>query len=642
MSNSNGYQTLTKSMNGIITLSDGSGTIISDGTIQTVNLDVDNLNTQNITAPNLATASNVYNENTEDVNIGSNCNLLTFRKLYTTTSAGYQYLESNETSTPFAFMTNNSASITIGSNTSPIIGEYTCTSPTHLANKGYVDSVAGGGVSLSADNIWTGNNFFENIGKNTTSNNLRLGYNMGTGQQLFIGSATGEENVVIGIANQAITIGNGANRNAALNICNSNNCVSDIRIGSNTTFNGSIHLADTSTLAPHLYLGSAGGITDISGDLNINGPSLDVIMTTNFGVNAPDTQFFATSAIINTTPMYKIVSSSLSTGGCFSFDTSVAGTSTINFLTNVADKNIATAKIVASGGTNAGTGNLISYGAGHFFFNGAGTQSLRINPASTAGAVDVIFRCNTANSSQASITMRGDNSTATNNGTLTTYCGISAIRASTGNFCSIEQSVGTDTATLNFKSSTANNVVSSSIIATGGSSIANTGTLTISGSGLTVNSTTTTLPGTVNISGVTNITSSGQLIGACSSGNMLLFNGDSFQVIAASTFTLDPSTIPTGAMLAVNYASNNYFGITLSTTGIRDGQYFTIYNGGQNTIQILTLGNRLFGPGCTRGGQSSFNIISNDARRFRGCTFGTTSMLQGGTLGQGYFVEFIS
>jgi len=59
MSNTNGYQTLTKSMNGIIVLSDGSGTTISNGTVSTTKLDVVNLNTQNIVAPNLSTSSEI-------------------------------------------------------------------------------------------------------------------------------------------------------------------------------------------------------------------------------------------------------------------------------------------------------------------------------------------------------------------------------------------------------------------------------------------------------------------------------------------------------------------------------------------------------------------------------------------------------
>jgi hypothetical protein len=179
-----------------------------------------------------------------------------------------------------------------------------------------------------------------------------------------------------------------------------------------------------------------------------------------------------------------------------------AGAVSLNFKTNSSNYAQTTAFITASGGSGTGTGSIVHRCGSSFVFNNVETQSLRINPTSTAGAVDVIWRCNTATPSQASVTMRGDDGTATNNGTLTTYCGKTAVRATTSNFCAIEQSVGTDTATINFKSSTANDVVSSYITATGGTASAGSGTLEVEGSILNLNTTTTNINNTT-----TNITS---------------------------------------------------------------------------------------------------------------------------------------
>jgi hypothetical protein len=637
-----------KSMNGIVTYDDGAGTVISGGAITT-----SNLVSQSVTAPNIAEDSDVYVANTGDVRIGQNSSVLYLRDLYTTLVPGYHFLDTNvATGTAFQLLTSVSAPITIGSNTAPLIGEYVCTAANHLANKSYVDSVASGSVSLSGTNFWTGNNFFENLGKNNTSNNLRIGYNMGTGQQLFIGSQTGDENVVIGIANQGITIGNGANRTAALNICNSNNCVSDIRIASNTTFNGSIHIGDTSTLLPHLYLGSASGVTEIFGNLNISGPTIDVIATTTFGVNAPDTVLFATASTRVVSPICKIESSSLSTGGCVSFDTSVSGTSTMNFLTNATDKTTSTARIVGSGGTSAGTGNLISYAAGNYFFNGDGTQSLRINPNAT-NAVDLIWRANTSNPSQSSVTMRGESTGTLNDGNLTTYCGKSAVRNSTGNFCAIVQSVGTDTATINFKSSTANDVVSSSIKATGGNSNADSGTLDIDGSILNINNTTTNIfSSVVNfiLNGASTLlhliaspTSTIKLqtpSGASTSvstvyGDLLFFNGSgTLQIGTAGNKNIKCTEQQFTKLILIGYDCPNGVRIILdqTTTSIMDGGEYQIWNMSANNVVISTNSSgtiaNIYGPNLSRSGVDNIILTSNRGIRARAFTAVTSSIMQ--------------
>jgi hypothetical protein len=345
-------------------------------------------------------------------------------------------------------------------------------------------------------------------------------------------------------------------------------------------------------------------------------------------------------------------------------DPYTSGTVNLKFKTNTADNSITTAVIYATGGSGTGTGNIINRCGSSFFFNNAENQSLRINPTSTAGAVDVIWRCNTSTPSQASVTMRGDNGTGVNDGTLTTYCGKTAVRASTGNFCAIEQSVASDTATINFKSSTANDVISSSITATGGSSSANSGTLEVEGNILNLNTTTTSINNfttninstttnigsfTTNISSfTTNITSpttsiTGDLYLTNSSGSFKMWDNvstGSFQYLTANV-NLSTNAIAWNTMFCTKYAFGTAITVTLSQANNFENTNFTIYNGGSANI-TLTAGSgfRLFGPSLTRGGVLSLTIGSNSARRIRGSVFGATNFLNN-VNDNGWFIENI-
>jgi hypothetical protein len=71
MSSTTNTPYMTKSMNGIIVLSDGAGTVIENGTITTDNLDLVNLNVDNIKGIADGDNINLYTATTGDIQIGS-------------------------------------------------------------------------------------------------------------------------------------------------------------------------------------------------------------------------------------------------------------------------------------------------------------------------------------------------------------------------------------------------------------------------------------------------------------------------------------------------------------------------------------------------------------------------------------------
>lgn len=325
------------------------------------------------------------------------------------------------------------------------------------------------------------------------------------------------------------------------------------------------------------------------------------------------------------------------------------GLVTLGFKVNSTNYNQTTAFIIAGGGSGTGTGIITHKCGSTVVSNNAENTSFRINP-STAGQVDIIFRANTANASQASVTMRGESTGTTNDGTLSTFCGKNVVRNSTGNSCAIEQSVGTDTATINFKSSSANDVVSSWIKATGGSGSVGTGTLEIEGDILNINTTTTNIANTTttisspttNLTGTsTNIT--GDLYLTNGSGNFKMWDNvstNTFQYLTASV-NLSTKDIAWGTMFCTKYGFSTNITVTLAQANNFENTNFTIYNGGSGNITLQAgSGNRLFGPSLTRGGQLSLAIGSNTARRIRGSVFGSTNMLNN-VNDNGWFIEFV-
>jgi hypothetical protein len=69
--NSNGTETLTQSMNGILSFNDGSGTVIENGTITTGSINLTNLNINEIQGITPTDNISLYTDSTGSVDIGS-------------------------------------------------------------------------------------------------------------------------------------------------------------------------------------------------------------------------------------------------------------------------------------------------------------------------------------------------------------------------------------------------------------------------------------------------------------------------------------------------------------------------------------------------------------------------------------------
>lgn len=256
MSNTNGQVSFVKSMNGILSFNTGSGTTIEGDSITTDIINCDTLNTTNFNATNLNTnniqgttpSSNItlYTNSTNEIHIGSP-NSLNYvdGPLYVDNIFG--------TTTGTAFIYPNVVSdINIGSSIIPITGNYVCTASNHLANKGYVDSMAGVNL-IPLPNIWTGtSNTYNNkivlnaiealsagatvdLFPNLTTGLINIGVNATTTGAINIGNSTvtGSFSVSQGTINiNPKTTLNMANQIGAgtVNICNSNNYAGTINL----------------------------------------------------------------------------------------------------------------------------------------------------------------------------------------------------------------------------------------------------------------------------------------------------------------------------------------------------------------------------------------------------------------------------
>lgn len=115
MSNTNGVAYRDKSMNGVITLSDGGGTTISNGIISANTLQITELTTNTIKSTTPSSTVNAYIANTGNINLGGATSTL---KLSNT-------IEPFSTSSPVSLFTANTASITLGNHTNTnTVGKY--------------------------------------------------------------------------------------------------------------------------------------------------------------------------------------------------------------------------------------------------------------------------------------------------------------------------------------------------------------------------------------------------------------------------------------------------------------------------------------------------------------------------------------
>ena len=194
MSNSNGTQTLVKSMNGILSFDTGGGVVISGDTIVAGNIDLQNLNIDNIQG--IAPADNItlYTNTTGNINTGSySTNLNTVRGNNTTLSSslltqidsgtkvnissptldlvvsgkvnigGGQDIEPLVLSNGLKIGNDiTSSNLLLGNATYPPSCTATATTANHICNYSTVQAlVAGGGGSiLSSNNTFTGSNTF--------------------------------------------------------------------------------------------------------------------------------------------------------------------------------------------------------------------------------------------------------------------------------------------------------------------------------------------------------------------------------------------------------------------------------------------------------------------------------------------------
>lgn len=324
-----------KSMNGIVSFNDGSGTVIQDGIIITNELDATNFNTNNIQGIQPSDNITLYTNSTGDIHIGST-NSLNYvdGPLYVDNILG--------TTTGTAFIYPNVVSdVNLGSSTIPIIGQYTCTQPTHLANKSYVDSKVGVNL-LPLANTWTGtSNTFNNkivvdiinasspflyisLYGNVT-NSIQLGAGMTTGGILSLGPYMTSGNINIGAeatfanpGSPTISIGNDFGSSSVslrtLGTVNLGTKASTINIGTTT--------------------GTTIGIGSTTSNVTVNSSALSLDSTTDIDIKKPLTPsygYVATNGLSVSNQIGYTFYNTTVTGGTFLTNT----ITTVLSLTNI-------------------------------------------------------------------------------------------------------------------------------------------------------------------------------------------------------------------------------------------------------------------------------------------------------------------
>jgi len=632
MSNTNGYQTLTKSMNGIITLSDGAGTTISNGTVSTTNLDVVNLSTQNIVAPNLSTSSAIYTANTGNIFVGSNSDALFLKNLYTQTQGGIELLETTNSTAPFSFLSNNTNDIYIGSNSTPLISDYVCTASNHLANKQYVDSVSGGGVSLSSNNIWTGTNQYENVGINSNINNkLNIGYNLTTGKTLYLGSTGGAGNIYMNSTDLTLNaldqIDLIATNTLGINAPYVGLFSSNYTSG-NMALNFGTYATDTTVITSSI-VASGGTATTNSGNIAINSTDftltaldqVDILATNTLGINAPYVGMYSLTQIENKTPKFAIRNALTYQSKLDIVPTS--GNMALNFGTYATDPLVNTASIVASGGTAITNSGNITINSTDFSLIALdqvdiiATNTLGINSPYVG-----LFSTTTVEAKTPKFTIRNDGAV---------YSSLQVIPVSTG---SITQNFYT------FPSSPS--VVSSAITATGGTSGTYQGTLTLKCNRINldasdmVNIDTDKLIITNGTSPSTAITATfgtssdiflagwdGTPVGTGLPPTLPLmskypfYNGaPTIQLSTAGNYSLKCTEKQYRALILIGYDAPDGVDVVLDqgNTSMIDGQEYMIWNMSAFPVTIKTNNSatiaNLYKVGMSRGGFTFFNLVA--------------------------------
>ena len=296
MSNTNGQVSFVKSMNGILSFSTGSGTIIEGDSITTDIINCDTLNTINFNATNLNTNNiqgiapaddiTLYTNSTGNITIGSPNSLnyingpLYVDTIFTSTTSANAFLFSTTT-----------GDVTLGSSTIPLIGAYVCTQPTHLANKSYVDSKVAVDL-LPLPNVWTGtSNTFNNIiyapnidFPSSASSGGWLWQNIPSFELIKIGSdsMTNAATFSCGMNNGQVNIGGGANRTANVVIANTSGFSGTLVMCDSNTFTGTVKIASTAGVGTNIV-----NIGSTSTTMSIKSKTLSLDATTKIDILKP-------------------------------------------------------------------------------------------------------------------------------------------------------------------------------------------------------------------------------------------------------------------------------------------------------------------------------------------------------------------
>jgi len=306
MSNSNGTQTLVKSMNGILSFDTGGGVIISGDTIVAGNIDLQNLsidNIQGITPDNditlftdtsaLATiqiggattgltfidgnVAYINGTNTVDIFSGSLMDVRspTMKLNYLLPNSIYMgdvkiqtnTIEPNTLANGLSIgSTITSANLTLGNATYPPSCTATATSANHICNYSTVQaliSAGGGGSLLSSNNVWSGTNRFNSTVQlasifqtdsidplTTTSGTIYYLYgSVPAVSTIYFGSITSGSTSQCSINpnNGVVDIGLTSARTASVNINSGATCSGDVNILTGTNNTGDFNVGTSLT-----------------------------------------------------------------------------------------------------------------------------------------------------------------------------------------------------------------------------------------------------------------------------------------------------------------------------------------------------------------------------------------------------------
>lgn len=304
MSNSNGTQSLVKSMNGILSFDTGGGVVISGDTIVAGNIDLQNLNIDNIQGitpdddislftdtSSVATiqlgsattgltfidgnVAYINGTNTVDIFSGSlmdmrsptmKLNFLLPNSIYMgDVKIQTNTIEPNTVANGLSIgSTITSANLTLGNATYPPSCTATATSANHICNYSTVQSlIAAGGSLLSSNNVWSGTNRFNNTLESTyifktdtidpyrtTSGSTYYLYgSVPNVSYIFFGSITptSTSEVYINPNNGLVNIGVGSSRSASVNINSGPSCSGNVNILTGTNNTGTINIGTSGT-----------------------------------------------------------------------------------------------------------------------------------------------------------------------------------------------------------------------------------------------------------------------------------------------------------------------------------------------------------------------------------------------------------